>query len=302
LSPVNAANNINGIGKVARTNVYTLEQNGGVLAVHEAMVRKLVTELNVFDNLYYELCNEPYFGGVMLDWQNHIADVVVETEKSLPHTHLISWNVANGSKKIVDPHPAISIFNFHYASPPAAVAQNYGLQKVIGLNETGFKGTNDLPYRMEAWEFVLAGGGLYNHLDFSFSAGYERGDFVYPETQPGGGNAGFRRQLRVLGDFINSLDFVRMKPDTSWIKSELPEKVHAYALADGGKQYAAYFFRGTNAQAFSFTLTLPHGSYKAEWLDPLSGSPLRSKRLKSSGEVSVAAPDCGGEIALRIRR
>src|SRR5436190_17820888 len=81
LSPVNARNNINGIGHVARTNVYTLTHNGGVLAVHEAMVRKIVTELNGFDNLYYELCNEPYFGGVMLDWQSHIADVIVESEK-----------------------------------------------------------------------------------------------------------------------------------------------------------------------------------------------------------------------------
>src|SRR5207237_6863718 len=127
LSPVNAKNNINAVGDVARTNVYTLDRNGGVLAVHETMVRKLVTELNGFDNLYFELCNEPYFGGVMLDWQSHIADVVRESENTLPNKHLLSWNVANGSKQVVAPHPAISIFNFHYASPPATVALNYGL-------------------------------------------------------------------------------------------------------------------------------------------------------------------------------
>ena len=34
LSPVNAKNNINAVGDVARTNVYTLDRNGGVLAVH----------------------------------------------------------------------------------------------------------------------------------------------------------------------------------------------------------------------------------------------------------------------------
>src|SRR5437660_642199 len=94
ISPVNARNNINAVGNVARTNVYTLDRNGGVLAVHEAMVRKIVTELNGFDNLYYELCNEPYFGGVTLEWQSRIAEVVVEAEKGLPNQHLISWNVA----------------------------------------------------------------------------------------------------------------------------------------------------------------------------------------------------------------
>src|SRR6266850_2032092 len=81
LSPQNAANNINGIGAVARTNVYTLDRNEGLLAVHDAMVRKIVSELRNFDNVMYEICNEPYFGGVTLDWQHHIADVIVEAEK-----------------------------------------------------------------------------------------------------------------------------------------------------------------------------------------------------------------------------
>src|SRR5215212_9610941 len=34
LSPQNAVNNINGVGAVSRTNVYTLDKNGGLLAVH----------------------------------------------------------------------------------------------------------------------------------------------------------------------------------------------------------------------------------------------------------------------------
>src|SRR5438132_4933529 len=81
LSPQNAINNSNAIGEVARTNVHTLDTNGGLLAAQEAMVRKIVTELNAFDNVYYEVCNEPYFGGVTMEWQHHIADVIVETER-----------------------------------------------------------------------------------------------------------------------------------------------------------------------------------------------------------------------------
>ena len=168
LSPMNASNNINGLGAIGRDDVHTLDKNGGLLAVQEALVRKIVTELRDAENVYYEICNEPYFGGVTMEWQHHIADVITDAEKEFPHRHLISQNVANGAKKVVDPHPAISIFNFHYANPPAAVGQNYALNKVIGLNETGFKGTADDHYRMEAWEFILAGGGLYNNLDYSF--------------------------------------------------------------------------------------------------------------------------------------
>jgi hypothetical protein len=100
LSPQNALNNVNGIGTVVRTNVYTLDKHGGLLEVHEKMTRKIVTELNEFDNLYYEICNEPYFGGVTLEWQARIASVVQETEKSLPKKHLISQNIANDSAKV----------------------------------------------------------------------------------------------------------------------------------------------------------------------------------------------------------
>ena len=32
-------------------------------------MRKVVDELKDFDNLYYEIANEPYFGGVTMEWQ-----------------------------------------------------------------------------------------------------------------------------------------------------------------------------------------------------------------------------------------
>jgi hypothetical protein len=175
-----------------------------------------------------------------MEWQHRIADVIVATEKSLPKKHLISQNVANGSKKVVNPHPAISIFNFHYASPPRAVAENYALNKVIGDNETGFKGTNDTHYRMEAWEFILAGGALYNNLDYSFVAGHEDGTYAYPATQPGGGNPQFRREMKILRDFIHGFDFVRMKPDNSVILGGISAGGTARALVEPGKAMAIY--------------------------------------------------------------
>ncbi|MBI4324721.1 MAG: hypothetical protein HY674_05600 [Chloroflexi bacterium] len=240
LSPQNAANNINVVGSVARTNVYTLDKNGGLLAVHEALVRQIVRELKGFDNVYYEICNEPYFGGVTMEWQHHIADVIVAAEKGSRNKHLISQNIANGSAKIQDPHPAVSIFNFHYASPPITVAMNYGLNKVIGDNETGFRGTSDLPYRVEAWEFILAGGGLFNHLDYSFTAERENGTYAYPATQPGGGNPVFRGQMKVLQEFINRFDFIKMKPDQEVIAKGVPRGANARALSEPGQAYAIY--------------------------------------------------------------
>ena len=300
LSPQNAANNINGLGTVARTNVYTLDKNGGLLAIHDALTQKIVTELIEFDNVYYEICNEPYFGGVTLEWQHHIADVIVATEHRLGRTHLIAQNIANGSKKIFEPHTGISIFNFHYASPPTAVAENYALGRAIGDNETGFKGTNDAHYRMEAWEFILAGGGLYNNLDYSFVAGHERGDFVYPKTQPGGGNPGFRKQMRVLASFINSFDFVKMQPAHEVVKSGLPAKARAHVLAEPGRQYAIYIYGGTNA---TLTLAVSPGKYQAEWVNVFTGKCDKRETVNhSSGDLTLVSPAYDKEIALRLRR
>jgi hypothetical protein len=299
LSPMNAANNVNGVGKIPRAAVYDRTKNGDLQAVQESVVRKLVAELNTFDNLYFEVCNEPYAGPVTDDWQRRIADVIVAAEKPLPNKHLISMNISNGSKKIVNPHPAVSIFNFHYASPPTTVKENFALNKVIGDNETGFKGTADTHYRMECWEFLLAGGGLYNNLDYSFVVGHEDGTFKYPPKSPGGGNAGFRSQMRILKEFINSFDFIAMKPDESLVKGGLPPKGRARVLSEPGKQYALYFFGGKSAKP---KLALPKGTYTAEWISPLTGRVLKSESTMSTGSpIELHSPDFDPDVALRIR-
>jgi hypothetical protein len=298
LSPMHPANNVNGCGPTERTAVYTLDGHGGLLAVQEALVRKIVTELNEFGNLYYEVCNEPYFGGVTMAWQQHLIDTIVAVEQPLAQRHLISLNIANGAQKVEAPPAAVSILNFHYASPPDAVAMNAALNRPIGDNETGFKGTADAHYRMEAWEFMLAGGALFSHLDYSFTAGHEDGSFAYPPTQPGGGGAAFRTQMHVLKDFIDSFAFVRMQPDNGVIVG-LPPQARARALVEPGRQYALYLWGGSQGE---LTLTLPPGRYRVEWVNPRSGATDREQTLQHPGGAGVlASPPYEQDLALRLR-
>jgi hypothetical protein len=303
LSPMNAANNINGIGNVSATDAYTLDGHGGLLEAQEAMVRRIVQALRPFDNVYYEIMNEPYAKGVPENWQRHIADVIVDAEKPFASKHLISQNISNGQAKIDDPCPAVSIFNFHYAWPPATVGMNYALGKAIGDNETGFRGTGDAPYRMEGWAFVLAGGALYSNLDYSFTVGHEDGTFELPDTQPGGGGVALRRQLRALNEFIHGFDFVRMAPDSSVRVSGAPEGVAGYALAEPGRQYAVYVCR-TKASApgsVELRLDMPAGGYRLEWVSPLSGEVVsRGHFQHAGGEKALPSPSFGEDIALRV--
>jgi len=118
LSPFNATNNINNLGGIARGEVFTLDKHGALLAIQEQMARKVVTELQNYDNLYYEIMNEPYIRHVPPDWEHRIAAVIAETEAALPKRHLISQNIANGKAEVKSPDPNVSILNFHYAWPP----------------------------------------------------------------------------------------------------------------------------------------------------------------------------------------
>ena len=297
LSPMNIRNNINDVGGVDRLDVYTLDRHGGLLPIQEAFTRKAVTELNAMDNVIFEIINEPYTRKVPLDWQRRITDVIIETERSLPRRHLISQNIANKSGIVAAAHPAVSVFNFHYANPEA-VSANYGLNKVIGDNETGFKGTSDAPYRQEAWEFILAGGGLFNHLDYSFAAGFEDGTFIYPSTQPGGGNAAFRRQMKVLRDFIHGFDFVGMRPEDTVIKTATAGVVAHALVAD---RAMAIFAKG-GGSGMTLTVQLPGGSWTAEWIDTITGATTAPIELAGGGARAISAPAYTADIALRLIR
>lgn len=308
INPMNPANNVNGVGNCPRTEVYTLK-HPELVAVHDAFVRKAVAELNGFDNVYFEICNEPYFGGVTLDWQAHISQTIVQTEKSLPNKHLIAQNIANGGQKIEKPNPLVSIFNFHYATPPNTVAENYGLNKVIGDDETGFRGKDDVYYRTEGWEFILAGGGTYSSLDYSFTPSHPRGD-LREYKSPGGGSPELRRSLGALREFMNSFDFVRMSPKNHLIKGgavsaplhgePAQASVTARCLAEEGKAYAIYVRGGTQA---NLLVELPAGSYKAEWINTKTGKVEASDEFEhAGGKRKLGSPSYSEDIALRIKR
>jgi hypothetical protein len=299
LSPINARNNIQGIGDLPRTKALTLD-NGSLLAIQDTMVRKIVTELRNFDNLYYEICNEPYFGGVTIPWQNHIAETIENTEAAFPVKHLIAQNISNGSKKIVNPNPSVSIFNFHYSRPPESVAMNFGVNRVVSDDETGFRGTGDGAYRREGWDFILAGGAVYDNLDYSFTVGHEDGTFKFPPTQPGGGGHALQAQLSILKRFIDSFDFVHMHPDSADIKA-VGNAAKIYALAQPGKAYAVYVDGGGPGTTLLCNVTA--GRYHAEWINTLTGMVAKTEDVShAGGPLTLASPPYSEDIALKLVR
>ncbi len=193
------------------------------------------------------------------------------------------------------------MFNFHYASPPDAVRVNYALNRVIAFDKTGFKGTDDATYRMQAWDFLLAGGVVFSHLDYSFAAGQETGTYAFPASTPGGGGPALRVQLKTLRDFLYRFDFIRMHPDVSFVRSGIPSGGTVQALAAAGEAYALYVKGG---KTDSLTLNLPAGRYEAEWLHPRTGAPEKPPVVDHAGggSLTLPAPTYTEDIALWVVR
>ncbi|HYG33550.1 MAG TPA: hypothetical protein VEC99_02120 [Clostridia bacterium] len=323
VSPFNPSNNVNQITLRDWRSLNTLG-NGNAFAFQANLVRYLVRELNSFDNLFYEIQNEPWADNhVMGDyinpylanqhqfpnavevttpnsvaWQAAITKVITEEEAKLPNKHLIAQNIANFRLPVraEDMAPGVSVLNFHYAYPEA-VTWNYGLGKVIGYDETGFAGSADATYRRQAWNFILSGGGLFNSLDYSFSVGHEDGTDSQLSS-PGGGSPALRQQLKVLSQFLHSFDLASLVPDANVVKQS-PGAV-TRALSAPGKAYA-FYLRGR--APVDLVLDLPKGSWRVEWVNVLDGEITGKDQFSHRGGLrTLHSPDFADDIALRVVR
>jgi len=304
--PMHADNAAAGGGTMARGDVYAPPATNPLIGVQEAVVRKIVTELNGFDNLYYEIMNEPYSRHdhtAFIPFQHHMVDVIAATEANLPKRHLIAMNVQNRCMRITEPHPEVSIFNFHYAEPEA-VGDNYHLGKVIADDETGFKGQAASPYRFEAWNFMLAGGGVFSHLDYSFTTGCPDGSAPVLDETPGYGGAEWRGQLRVLKSFLDGFDLAAMAPHNECVNvfTGAPARgATVRVLADPPNAYAAYICGG--GPDITLGLGIASGTYRAEWVHPASGRTVRTQTCEHpGGSLRLQSPRYCEDLALRLVR
>lgn len=327
-SPLHPNNNINGTRVEDRKAIQTLPVSGhNLLTYQKNYVRKLVRELNRFDNFFFEIQNEPWADNEVLvmdllpqnrsekkkwmsyvhvatkaslDWQQAMVDTIKAEESSLPKRHLIAQNYCNFKYPVESVSDDISIINFHYAWPEAA-SWNLGWNRVVGFDESGFRGSEDEPYRKQAWHFMMAGGGLFNHLDYSFVVGYEKGTFDNkgPEGgSPGGGSPELRRQLKILKDFLYGIDFINMEPDQNLI-AHAPG-LFARGLAETGESYAVYVEGRGPA---NIRLNIPSGSYRIDWIDTLNGETVLAKTaIATDSGLQLESPPFKTDIALRIIR
>jgi hypothetical protein len=314
--PFNIANNINGIGN-GHYNDFTFIGETGLLERQKALVRKIVTELNSFDNVYFEICNEPYWAkGIpgknpeikeqhflpeVNRWQAVIAETVLETEIKLPKKHLLAQNFANTYYKIDTLcRQGVNVLNFHYAFPPGAVTDNYQFNLPVGFDETS-NGCDAPDRRTEAWAFMMSGGAVYDNLDWSFAIDDQTGKGRNPLGRRRSGIE-VKEQLSVLKKFLDNFDFIHAMPIKPGKFTDIPEKVLYWGL-ENQSSLVIYFLKRDVVDISRSSIKLLPGEYTITWIDPIDGSTVSYSAFSVTGnETRIDFPTFSDDILFTLVR
>jgi hypothetical protein len=330
VSPLHPDNNLQGAAwrGLSHTRFLTPD-NAALVERQKAVTRKIVRELRDVPNVYFEIANEPASGPIDSDlardvhaWHEEIISEIVATEASLPalSRHLIAYNDHYGAGRGIGPIPkpeAVNILNTHYLPRLAEALGEYGKGRALSFDETRWIAHPRFPEytntmrpasgRVEAWEFLMGGGAVYDGLNYAYQTDNATG--VAPESDE------FKGYLRKLAEFMNGFDFIRMQPDRDLLRGGLREGSIWRALSEEGKQYAAYLHHSKYAEGrrryevddrprtMELVLELPAGRYRVEWVRPADLAVLKTQLVDAHGGGQVtleASPEHREDIALRI--
>jgi hypothetical protein len=324
LSPLYYENNVQGIGDCDWRDAQTMK-HAALVRREDDYVRKIAQEVNSFDNVILEICDEPASigTGVALagPWVGHLIDVVRDAERGLPKRHLIAQEVEGpfGGPMDFSADPRVSLIVAQYIwgrdggemGGMKGLDYKYDLNKLIELNETdyyprSYRGDKIADSRVEAWEFIVGGGAGFNQLNGLFTA-----------TDPAGKTPENDQMLRALAnlrEFMYSFEFIKMRRDKNFVADGLPSGTYHRALSEPGKQYALYIHHSSDVRSGSYlavpgtykekrTLRMEAGSYSADWVNPASGAIVSSEKFKhEGGSRTLVTPVYTVDIALRIKR
>lgn len=324
-SPFHRSNNLQGFG--SQTNRYDcLRQNSVNAQLFErqlAAVRRIVRELNGFDNVIYEIVNEPFWNepGIKdaeeVAFHNTMLAAIREEEAVLPNRHLVAHNFP---QQISAMSTGFDILNEHYPAPApetaiagaeALLSNHYSRGRILSLDETNTE--TEPQTRLEAWMFFIGGGGIYNGLDYE--------EVAYNQATPSGDNAignSIRGAVRNSWTYMNGLHLVALRRNLAWVLGGIPAGATLQASSSPGQQYAAYLHHGqksltnfqlnynpiiNSVQNVSLSVTLPAGNWRAVWTRPFDLTEIAVQTLDHPGGALTLAPvTYQTDVALRIDR
>jgi len=340
LNPFNAKNNVNGVGDTIWQEYITM-LHVDMWNLQQRYVRKVVQEVNQYDNIYFEICNEPFadIGGRATNrevekWQVAVRDLIREEDTKLPKRHLIFqmqiYRGYHGDQ--LDPlldNKEVSAVNVHLGSVwchGKMYPLGRGFEYDVGLQGLHYLWTSwhheaSKPlvmdednvasgylrdkawtiHRKRAWTIVFS-GGHYDMIDFSIQVGgQERGT---PESREK-----IRSWMKHLSEFIHSLDFVHSRPLRDFPAAK-PEGTNAATLAIGKGEWVVYLADSREINEFEYgsprsgklVLPSPEGRYEARLYSPEKGEYIEDGiQLSSNGKATLMLKSFTHDIVVHVK-
>jgi hypothetical protein len=273
LNPLHHANNLNDLEEITWPD-YLTQRHPKLFARQTAHVRKIVAETRQYDNILYEICNEP--GGQapgspqhptpeeVDQWQRAIADVIREAEASQTHKHLIVGQEAftyapwEQSSERSFHEPPFEVVNIHPLPNTTYGGRSFDMGTFMS-KELKLRAVRDycLATYQEPKPLNLDEDNVASqYKDFDgwtihrkrawmtlLSGGhYDYIDFSiinYCETGTEDSRRHIRAWMKHLSEYIHSLDLVRARPLANLLKAQPPHTLEA-VFAVEGEDYSLY--------------------------------------------------------------
>jgi hypothetical protein len=339
LNPFRAENNKQHVGKVEWPEYLSLKEPE-LLRRQAAYARKVIDETSEYDNVYYEICNEP--GGAVKDhippadvdaWQTEMGRVMRDELRRLNRPHLISGQQAFFySPKFrfpLDETYSESLFDIVNVHPLPDTDFSGSLYQLGGFMSKELK----LPEVARFCRAVFSQkkpmvldedntASLYRdpvgwtiHRKRAWTAllngsHYDYIDFsitVGSEAGTPRSRSHLRSWFQHLSEFISSFDYVHAVLAPDWVR-QLPANVTVSGLAVNGEDYVAYLAdnrevtEATAGQPISgmVKLSLPPGRFLVSLYSPVTGE--ASPGLLVADGATLALSPFTQDIVIRARR
>ena len=272
LNPFNRDNNVNDMPAIPWPDYLSLRHPA--LAERQlGFVRKVVAEINAYDNFFFEICNEP--GGKadlpgspdpdeVNQWQREIAGLIRDLESRLPNQHMVVGQEAftympweQSSDKSFDALP-LDVANVHPLPNTTYRGHSFDLGDFMS-KQLKIRALRDYclatyaepkPVNMDedniASQYMDYDGWTIHRkrawTSVMSGAHYDYIDFSinkYVEAGNPGAQRTIRSWMKHLSEFIHSLDLVRARPLVDWVKSQ-PDHTLECVMAVEGKDYCIY--------------------------------------------------------------
>jgi hypothetical protein len=341
LNPLRAENNLQHVGAVDWEDYISLK-NPELVQWQTRYARKIIQETSGYDNVYYEICNEPG-GGIAghsapadVDaWQTEMARVLRDEMKLQNHPHLLSGQqaftysannsfpmdatYAGTNFDIVNDHPlpntqldgkVFDMGNFMSKELRLDQVQGYCRASVAHPKPTVLDEDNTASMYRDTTGWTIhrkrAWTGLLSGCHYDYI------DFsitVGSEAGTPASRAQIRSWMQHLSNFMSSFDTIHSRLDNDWVVS-YPQHLVVSALSASNHDYIAYLADGRElsdpaaGQPVSgvVSLLLPPGSYNVFLYSPVTGEYSPAIAVQGGKNIQLTLPAFTQDIVIRATR